>query len=61
MTGCLSKDASGNFVLADEATGAKTVVTGVSSLEKHSANHKVTLTGTQKMDSSGKAVYSATN
>jgi hypothetical protein len=60
MTGCLSKDASGNFVLTDETTGTKTVVTGVSSLEKHSANHKVTLTGASKMDASGKPVFEAT-
>jgi len=60
MTGCLTKDASGNFVLTDEATGTKTMVAGVSSLEKHSANHKVTLTGASKMDANGKPVFEAT-
>jgi hypothetical protein len=59
MTGCLSKDASGGYTLADEKTGAKTMVTGPSDLEKHAANHKVTLTGTSKMDS-GKTVFNVT-
>jgi hypothetical protein len=60
MTGCLTKDASGNFMLTDESTGTKTVVTGVSDLEKYSANHKVTLTGTSATDASGKQVFQAT-
>ena len=59
MTGCLTKDATGGYTLADERTGAKTAVTGPSDLEKHSANHKVTLTGTTKMDS-GKSVFTVT-
>jgi len=59
MTGCLTKDATGGFTLADEKTGAKTAVTGPSDLEKHSANHKVTLTGTTKMDA-GKPVFTVT-
>jgi hypothetical protein len=58
ITGCLNKDASGGFVISDEKTGAKTVVTGAE-LEKHSANHKVTLTGTAKTDPSGKATFEA--
>ena len=57
MTGCLSKDASGGYQLTDEKTGVKTTVTGPADLEKHSANHKVTLTGTSKMDASGKPVF----
>jgi hypothetical protein len=56
MTGCLTKDASGGYTLADEKTGAKTMVTGPSDLEKHSANHKVTLTGSSKMEG-GKSVF----
>jgi hypothetical protein len=60
MTGCLSKDASGAFVITDETSGAKTTVTGVSDLEKHSANHKVTLTGKMSADSSGRPVFEAT-
>jgi hypothetical protein len=60
ITGCLSKDASGQYVLTDETTGAQTPVTGVSDLEKHSANHKVTLTGAGKMDANGKQVFEAT-
>ena len=60
MTGCLTKDASGGYTLADEKTGAKSVVTGASDLEKHSANHKVTLTGTTKTDTSGKSVFEVT-
>jgi hypothetical protein len=60
MTGCLTKDASGNYMLTDEATGTKTMVTGVSDLEKHSGNHKVTLTGTSGTDASGKQIFQAT-
>jgi hypothetical protein len=59
ITGCLSKDATGGYTIADEKTGAKTSVTGTADLEKHSANHKVTLTGTSKMDS-GKSVFTVT-
>src|ERR1044072_3420287 len=44
MTGCLTKDASGGYPLADEKTGTKMMVSGSADLEKHSANHKVTLT-----------------
>jgi hypothetical protein len=60
MTGCLNKDSSGGFTLTDEKTGAKTTVTGPSDLEKHSANHRVTLTGAEKKDASGKAVFEVT-
>ena len=56
ITGCLTKDASGGYTLADEKTGVKSIVTGASDLEKHSANHKVTLTGTAKADASGNQV-----
>jgi hypothetical protein len=56
MTGCLNKDASGNYTLTDENTGVKTTVIGPD-LEKHSSNHKVTLTGTTKADTSGKSVF----
>jgi hypothetical protein len=56
MTGCLSKDASGGYTLADEKTGTKTSVTGSADLEKHSANHKVTLTGTMS-ESAGKSSF----
>lgn len=49
LTGCLMKEsASGKYVLTDE-TGKKTTVTGTG-LEKHSNNHKVTLTGTITRD-----------
>ena len=57
ITGCLNKDAAGGFTITDEKTGAKTSVTGAADLEKHSANHKVTLTGTSKTDANGKAVF----
>jgi hypothetical protein len=60
MTGCLNKDASGGFVLTDESTGAKMMVTGVSDLEKHSSNHKVTLTGTAATNAGGQTVFQAT-
>jgi hypothetical protein len=57
ITGCLNKDATSGFTITDEKTGAKTPVTGAADLEKHSANHKVTLTGTTKTDANGKAVF----
>ena len=57
LTGCLNKDSAGSFILTDEKTGAKMTVTGPSDLEKHSANHKVTLTGTAKTDATGKSAF----
>src|SRR5438309_6266170 len=60
ITGCLAKDASGGYTLADEKTGVKSTVTGPSDLEKHSANHKVSLTGTTKTDTTGKSVFEVT-
>jgi len=57
ISGCLNKDATGSFVITDEKTGVKTPVTGAADLEKHSANHKVTLTGTTKADATGKPVF----
>ena len=60
ITGCLTKDASGGYTLADEKTGTKSTVTGPADLEKHSANHKVTLTGMAKTDASGKSVFEVT-
>ena len=60
ITGCLTKDASGVYTLADEKTGTKSTVTGPSDLEKHSANHKVSLTGMAKTDTSGKSVFEVT-
>ena len=56
MTGCLSKDAGG-FLLTDEKSGGKMIITGPADLEKHAANHKVTLTGSAKTDPSGKNVF----
>ena len=47
-------------MLTDETTGTKTMVTGVSDLEKHSANRKVTLTGTAATDASGQQIFQAT-
>ena len=60
MTGCLNKDASGGYVLTDEKTGMKQTVTGSADLEKHSTNHKVTLTGMSKTDANGKPVFEVT-
>jgi len=60
MTGCLNKDSSGGYTLTDEKTGAKTAVTGPADLEKHSANHTVTLTGTEKRDANGKVMFEVT-
>jgi hypothetical protein len=57
MTGCLNKDTSGGYMLTEEKTGAKMTVIGPADLEKHSANHRVTLTGAAKNDASGKPVF----
>ena len=59
LTGCLNKDTSGSYTLTDQS-GLKTTVTGAADLEKHSQNHKVTLTGTNKMDAAGKPVFEVT-
>jgi hypothetical protein len=56
LTGCLNKDASGAYILTDQTSGAKTTVAGLPDLEKHSGNHKVTLTGTVKTDAAGKPI-----
>jgi hypothetical protein len=55
MTGCLTKTTSGEYTLTDES-GKKVTVTGAADLEKHSANHKVTLHGTQRTEN-GKTVF----
>jgi len=48
LTGCLTKATDGGYVLADEKTGKQVMVTGNDAdLEKHSANHKVRLTGAE--------------
>ena len=48
ISGCLNKgDGANSYVLTDEKTGMKTQVTGSAELEKHSANHKVTVTSTR--------------
>jgi hypothetical protein len=60
LTGCLNKDAAGGYMLTDESTGTKTAVTGTPDLEKHSANHKVSLTGMTKTDASGNSVFQVT-
>jgi len=57
ITGCLNKDASGTYTLTDEKTGEKTIVAGTPDLEKHSANHRVTLTGTTSTDPNGKSIF----
>ena len=57
LTGCLNKDTAGTYTLTDEKRGTKTSVTGSADLEKHSANHRVTLTGTSKPDASGRSVF----
>lgn len=56
LTGCLTKGSSGNYTLTDERTGGKTIVMGPSELEKHSANHKVKLTG-RKTEAAGNPVF----
>jgi hypothetical protein len=57
LTGCLNKEAGDMYILTNETTGAKMAITGSSDLEKHSTNHKVSLTGTMKTDSNGKSVF----
>lgn len=57
MTGCLTKNTSGEFTLTD-TTGKKVTVMGPADLEKHAANHKVTLHGTEKT-TDGKTVFHA--
>lgn len=49
MTGCLTKGSAGEYTLTDE-TGKKVTVMGSADLEKHSANHRVSLHGSQKME-----------
>jgi hypothetical protein len=44
ITGCLDKS-GGQYVLTQESTGQKVIVRGSEDLEKHAANHKVTLKG----------------
>jgi len=56
MTGCLSKSTDGSYVLKNETDGKQVTVTGSADLEKHSANHKVKLHGTEKMEG-GKSVF----
>ena len=53
-TGCLTKDSNGAYMLTD-STGNKIAVTGTTpDLEKHAANHTVTLTGKMTTDANGK-------
>jgi hypothetical protein len=55
ITGCLDKS-GGQYVLTQEATGQKFVVRGSADLEKHSANHKVTLKG-NTVTAGGESVF----
>jgi hypothetical protein len=57
ITGCLNKDSSGAYHITDEGTGVKTAVTGSADLEKHSANHKVKLTGALHTDTAGSSIF----
>lgn len=58
VTGCLnSGQKAGEFVITDEITGKQTVLSGAADLSKHSANHKVRITGT-KSDSAETVVVS---
>lgn len=57
MTGCLTKDSAGGYLLTSEA-GKKVAVKGSADLDKHSANHKVTLHGKEKMEN-GKTMFHA--
>jgi len=55
VTGCLTKASGGEYTLTDES-GKKLTVMGSADLEKHSANHKVTLHGTTTTEA-GKSVF----
>jgi len=59
-TGCLTKtETAGEYLLTEENTGAKLIVTGPAELDKHAANNRVRLTGTEtKQDD--KTVFEAT-
>lgn len=47
ITGCFNKgEAAGSYVITDEKTNKKVMVTGdPAKLDRHANNHKVTLTG----------------
>ena len=46
LTGCFNKgDMDGYYVLTDKDSGEETIVTGIPALERHSANHEVTVIG----------------
>ena len=50
MTGCLNKGTDGvaqHYSFTDQKSGKQFTVTGPAELEKHSANHTVTLTGAE--------------
>jgi len=61
ITGCLNKAATaGQYVIADEATKKNVIVTGDATLlDRHAANHKVTLTGAMTKEKD-KEVFKAT-
>ncbi len=57
ITGCLSRAPSpGQYVMTQEATGQKILVRGSADLEKHSANHKVKLTG-DTVEAAGQSMF----
>jgi hypothetical protein len=60
ITGCLTKASDGNYTITDEKTGKQITVTGPSELDKHAANHKVQLTGTENT-SGGTTTFIATS
>jgi hypothetical protein len=55
MTGCLTKASNGDYTLT-ESSGKQVTAIGSADLEKHAANHKVTLHGTAKIEN-GKTVF----
>jgi hypothetical protein len=61
LTGCLNKGAAtGQYVIADEASKKTVTVTGdPAMLDRHANNHKVTLTGTLSKEKD-KEVFKAT-
>lgn len=57
ITGCLTKAAvPGQYMITQEATGQKIMLRGSTDLEKHSANHKVKVTG-DTVEAAGQNVF----
>jgi hypothetical protein len=57
LVGCLTRGAMpGEFILTEEKSGDRIVVTGSEDLDKHAENHKLKLMGT-RTNEKGKTVF----